>query len=151
MTLLDLIEALEKATGPDRELDRLIHFHVVSPWLAKTCVDWVYAAFEDPNDFLWWTAERKAEGKEGYSDCWESVTASIGAAIDLANNVLPGWRIRTEHGESYSISQFLRGWGARKEILGVATSERPDDNIALCICATALRAKLSQEKNNAAK
>jgi hypothetical protein len=149
--LEELIAALEKAEGQDRELDRLIHFHVVSPWLAKTCVDWTYAAFEEPNDFLWWTAARKAEGKEGYHDGWSSVTASIDAAIALANDVLPGWRVRTEHGENYSVTEFIRGYGARKEVLGVATSERPDDHIALCICTAALRAKLSQENDNADK
>src|SRR4051812_3440419 len=62
MTIAGLIERLEKATGSDRELDRLIHFQLAAPWVGKKCVDWVPAAFEGPNDFLWWTAERKAEG-----------------------------------------------------------------------------------------
>ncbi|OJY66398.1 hypothetical protein [Rhizobium sp. 60-20] len=144
--LEELIAALEKAEAPDRELDRLIHFHVVSPWLAEKCVDWVHAAFEEPNDFLWWDTERKAAGKEGYHDGWSSVTHSIDAAMTLANDILPKWRIRTEHGDNYSMVEFVRGYGARKEILGLATSERPDDHIALCICASALRAKLTQEE-----
>ncbi len=138
--LTSLIERLEKAEGPDRELDRLIHFHVESPWLAEKCVKWVPAAFEGPNDFLWWSAERQAEGKEGYHDSWESYTASVDALMSLIHERLPEWRIATEHGENYSIAQFKRGWGSRLQILGVATSERADDEIALCIATATLRA-----------
>jgi len=104
--LSSLIELAEKATGPDREIDRLIHFHVESPWLAEKCVKWVPAAFEGPNDFLWWSAERKAEGKEGYHDGWESYTASVDAVLVLTGEKLPGWTIA-------SIGQDDRkGWHA---------------------------------------
>lgn len=89
----DLIERLEKLTGPDHELDRLIHFRIVAPWLAEKCVDWVSAAFEGPRDFLWWTAETKAEGKEGYHDSWDSVTSSVDAALEFLNTQLPHWRV----------------------------------------------------------
>lgn len=145
----DLITKLESATGPDRELDRLIHFHVVSPWLAKTCVDWVYAAFEEPNDFLWWTAERKAEGKEGYHDSWESFTASVGAALSLVEHVFPDafWmmsrgRLRIEE-PLYAI-QLLFG---SDEILG----EAEGNSLPVTICVAALKAKIAQENKNADK
>jgi hypothetical protein len=67
-------------------------------------------------------------------------TDSVDRAIALAEKVLPGWRIQTEHGDNYSIASFVRGWGARREVLGVATSERADDFIALALCESTLRA-----------
>jgi len=103
--LSSLIARLEAAEGPDRELDRLIHFHVESPWLAEKCVKWVPAAFEGPNDFLWWSAERQAEGKAGYHDGWESYTASVDAAAELLQNKLPGWFWRCG-----STPLFPNGW-----------------------------------------
>jgi len=109
MTISEIIEALEKAEGPDRELDRLIHFHIVSPWLAEKCAHWVPAAFEEPNDFLWWTAERKAEGKEGYHDGWESVTSSVDAALELLKKYLPGWRLCFEAVDGIAYDLFILG------------------------------------------
>lgn len=113
--LTSLIERLETAEGPDREIDRLIHFHVESPWLAEKCVKWVPAAFEGPNDFLWWSAERQAAGKQGYHDEWESYTNSVDAALAFVHDNLPGWTIA-------SIGQDDRkGWHAEMR-KGHATS-----------------------------
>ena len=82
-TLLALAARVEAGTGPDRELDREIHFHAVHPWLAKTCVKWVEAYCEADGSFLWWTSERLAEKKEGYSDQWLPFTTSLDAATSL--------------------------------------------------------------------
>ena len=88
----DLSERLGKLAGPDREVDRLIHFHYVHPWLAEKAVKWAPAAFEPEGEFIWWTAERLAEtGKEGYPDAWEPVTASLDASVALVEKMLPGW------------------------------------------------------------
>lgn len=91
--LSGIVERLEKATGPDQEIDRLIHFHVEAPWLAEKCIKWVPAYFEEPNSFLWWTAERAAEGKEGYHGEWVSYTSSIDNALTLIEEKLPDWII----------------------------------------------------------
>lgn len=87
-----LLERVEAATGPDREIDRLVHFSIVHPWLADRCVKWLPAAFEDVGNFLWWDAARLAEPhKEGYPDYWEPVTSSADAALALFEQEFPGW------------------------------------------------------------
>ena len=133
----ELIAALEMAEGPSQEFDWTIA-NLILGFLAMQPKKHPYEG-------------ALAYDKDGILRLVPRYTASIDGAIALAKRVLPGWRIRAEHGENYSVTEFIRGWGARKEVLGLATSERPDDHIALCICTATLRAKLSQEKNNADK
>ena len=87
--LLELALRVEKLEGPDPETDRLIHFHMVHPWLAEKAVKWVHAAYEGPTDFLWWDQARLDAKGEGYPDNWEPYTASLDAALSL---VPEGWR-----------------------------------------------------------
>lgn len=149
--LSSLIARLEEAEGPDRELDRLIHFHVESPWLAEKCVKWVPAAFEGPNDFLWWSAERQAEGKEGYHDGWESYTASVDAAAELLQNKLPGWFWRCG-----STPLFPNGW-AHVSRYHADHCDRQDEascadgkaaNVAIALVLATLRALQQKGSSN---
>ncbi|NTG86148.1 hypothetical protein G6L15_08315 [Agrobacterium rhizogenes] len=144
--LEELIAALKVATGPDHELDA----DILEATGGCAHRETEYYCIEDGNDVdSGFTCKRC--GKDTYGLRVLAYTTYLDAAVALAKRVLPGWRIRTEHGENYSITEFIRGWGGRTEVLGIATSERPDDHIALCICTAALRSKLSQEKNNADK
>lgn len=66
------------------------------------------------------------------------------AYLDAAMMLAPtGWRVRTEHGDSYSCASFVKGYGNRRQVMGFATSERPDSEIALALCAASLRAHTS--------
>lgn len=122
MTIEELIEKLEAAPEASRELDADILEATVPlrVGIGFTCVRC---------------------GKDTYGQKVPAYTASLDAAVALAERVLPGWRICTEFGQNYSIAQFKRGWGpARTEYLGVATTERADDEIALCLCLAILKA-----------
>lgn len=136
--LSSLIFRLEKATGPDRSID----------------VDVMNLLCPRPKDEAFLVLGKQLEAKWGgvgeiankttYFVEAPRLTTSVDAALGLIRNKLPGWRVSTEHGDNYSIAQFKRGWGARAETLGIATCERADDEIALCIVAATLRALQSK-------
>lgn len=77
-----LLERLEDATGPDRELDALIALAL------DGAVGIVRASAEGrPNEpFLTQSADGEEDALEGY-------TASVDAALALVERVLPGWRV----------------------------------------------------------
>ncbi len=136
--LEELIAELEKAEGPSLDLDGAIEVQVRRFEAAATGLDEMHwAKWQHYGNHVF-------EGGTEYDA--EHFTGSLDAAVALVDRVLPGWRIRSEHGDNYSMVEFVRGWGAHKEILGIATSERPDDQIALCVCAATLRTKLAQEE-----
>lgn len=149
MTLTDLIEALEKATGPREELDTRIRYALFAPqdaYVQQSEINGAWCIFRGE-----WNGRPRIyeRSREIPHSLWiGEYTRSVDAAIALAERVLPGWRICTEHGENYSIAQFKRGWGARTQILGVATAERADDEIALCLSAAILSALQAKEGNN---
>lgn len=81
----DIIERLEKATGPDRVLDAAILLAIEG---------WTMHEDTDPKIgvFAFW------EGEPWKSTChncssWEAVTASIDAAIALVERMLPGCEV----------------------------------------------------------
>jgi len=127
--LLELAERVEKLDGPDPETDRLIHFHMVHPWLAEKAVKWVHAAYEGPTDFLWWDQARLDAKGEGYPDNWEPYTASIDAAVSLVPNQAWWW----VEAQPLVHGQFLAGCADER----VATGKTP----ALALTAAALRAR----------
>lgn len=126
----DIIGKLEVLTGPCREVDADIYIALNIPAERVARIDRLGGCVG------WWPKDAPYESAVDVP-CY---TASIDAAVALAKAKVPGWRLRIEFGDNYSIAQFVRGWGARKEILGIATSERPDDEICLAICSAAFRA-----------
>ena len=130
-----LIEKLEKAEGPSRELDAQIWLET-SPGVTRSVQHVVSATGAWPPYDI-----DETRDETGRLITVPAYTASIDAAVALAERVLPGWRICTEFGQNYSIAQFKRGWGpARTEYLGMATTERADDEIALALCLAILKA-----------
>ena len=85
----DLIERVEKATGPDRELDIAI-FEAAHPKGTLTGSGWLWTRREiAPAGLVWYWLDRK---KLTQPDFVENYTASIDAALALVEKVLPGWR-----------------------------------------------------------
>lgn len=131
--IANLIERLEKAEGASLELDGMI-------WCAANGYEFVMwdgagCVYRDPNAPNWNRGIQHAD-----ASTVRPYSASLDAAVALAERKLPGWRILTEHGDNYSIVQFKRGWGARTEVIGVATAERADDELCLCLCTATLKA-----------
>lgn len=123
MTLAEIIERLEKATGPDRELDLAIvkAFGIVPPEAAQGPYGFGYV------DKGQWATQRV-----------ERLTAGLDAPIALAERVLPGWVVRL--------------WISQRRSACQLTSPRGDDgekyaaaNPALALCLALCRALQAQE------
>ncbi|MFJ6322315.1 MULTISPECIES: hypothetical protein [unclassified Rhizobium] len=136
----ELIAALEKAEGPDRDLDADILEAIGECAHRET----EYYCIEDGNDVdSGFTCKRCH--KDTYGERVAAFTASIDAAVALVERVLPDafWvmsrgRLRIE--EPLYAAQILFGLD---EILG----EAEGNSLPIAICLATLRAKLSQEKN----
>lgn len=137
MTITDIVARLEEAKGPNYAIEVEI-FKLVHP---------EYAGYVQGRGGL--IHPQDGEDVRVQSNVRApNYTASVDAAIALAGRVLPGWRIITEHGDNYSIAQFKRGWGpARTEYLGLATTERPDNEISLCLVTSILKALTTNPLN----
>lgn len=80
-----LLNRVVKATGPDRELDHLVHDQAVEPIGSR-----MYNTKENGGSFI--AADVVAP----------SYTASIDAALALVERVLPGWFWRVGHSTLYA-------------------------------------------------
>ncbi|EQA96883.1 hypothetical protein [Sphingobium baderi] len=135
--LLRLAERVEKLDGPDAEIDRLIHFHVVHPWLAEKSVKWVVEAFGRPTEFLWWDQYRLDAKKEGYPDEWEPFTESIDAAMTL---VPEGYCVSAMGEVPDDCDWYCCLWGEHES---EGEPERRAKTLPLAIVSAALRARAS--------
>ncbi|WP_273771739.1 hypothetical protein [Brucella intermedia] len=100
-----LITRLSKLDAPDREVDWLIadHFDEIPKHTIRE-IGWDYDWWRGPNEY----SLKKAIDSEGRRiDTWypNTYTASIDAAIALAERVLPGWKWRVGRTEV-----FPNGW-----------------------------------------
>jgi hypothetical protein len=80
MIVTGLVERLEKATGPDREIDGLI---------VLTFYGWTFQKMKGDSCPYW--REQNAEWYQRKKDGPPKVTASLDAALALVERVLPGW------------------------------------------------------------
>lgn len=132
MTLTEIIAALKQATGPSEELDRLIHFHVVHPWLAEKCVKYWWDLEED-GGFYWLDTERQAAKGPGYHDYVKPVTSSIDAALTLV-----------PEGDWWGITQTPRESNATCAPVGKPGGDGHDATTpALALCIAALSSRLN--------
>ncbi|WP_271024895.1 hypothetical protein [Rhizobium sp. RCAM05973] len=136
--LEELIAALEKTEGPDRELDTQI-------WLLTTEGATRATRHIESSTNAWPPYDidetRNANGAFVNPD---KVTGSIDAAVALVERVLPGW---------------VWGISALGDVLLYERDDSPaayrtkiklDHPVpAIALCLATLRSKLSQEKNNA--
>ncbi|MEZ2220716.1 hypothetical protein [Rhizobium sp. RCC_161_2] len=139
--LEELIAALESAKGPSRELDF---------WLSVR----VWEISEETDAALQVEADEIAIGGRCAA---KPFTSSIDAAVALCERALPGWRIENLCEWDAEILRDQGPWMCdlvqrRLEFFdrqSAKCSHAP--TAALAILIATLRAKLSQEKNNADK
>lgn len=141
--LEELIAALEKSTGPDRELDTQIWLLFTDGATRRTTHvksatnQWAPYDIDETRD------------ETGKLIIVPAYTASIDAAVTLIARVLP-------NANCWGIDKDERGVEAHVQRNGVATghwaqfAEHPTSP-AIALCIAALRAKLSQENDNADK
>lgn len=123
-----LIERLEKATGPDRELDSDI---------CRACGFKLYPFDRPSNDTL-------AEAPR--------YTASLDAAVSLCERVLPGrdWTVRTRRAHPYQGNYQFEAvvWGPSGSHVG-AQAGYHNSGTALALCLATLRARAAIAKETA--
>ncbi len=132
----ELIKALEKADGPDRELDAAIARAAGFGYVAQ---EWHY---EKLQWYAWWAPERR-----GRWEVLKNYTASIDAALTL---VPEGWAMRIKQTTKYDQSS----WTGDGRLPDWVVSLTPDENrhdeffdyvggqastLALALCIAALR------------
>ena len=136
----ELIAALEMATGPSRELDCAIavtidgYYEIPPKWEGGPVG---YGYVEDDG-------KRYVEPGHGGDQLVPHYTASIDAAVALVNRVLPGKWPDILHAA-------LRELGKQNNWHICLVEPGQERALPIAILIEALKAKLSQEKNNADK
>lgn len=137
-----LEEALDKAEGPSRELDAWIV--VATTPARKTDDDLIYLRRVRKDDGCsegtYWLHQRSGASLHTAPE----LTDSVDDVLALAQSLLPGARMCAAFGDNYSHAWFVRGWGVRAQNFPCAP-ERDDDQHALAICASLVRALIAQE------
>ena len=114
--IAEIIEALEKATGPDRWLDAKIDaaLRIGSEKMQREREGFGWAW----KNFPVWAHHKQARGMCGVQHSngdlgliWDSVpfTASMDAALALCEHILPGWRIFCEAVNGIAYDLFILG------------------------------------------
>lgn len=135
----DLIARLEKATGPDRELDIFIGNTTRVVWNGLNQKEIDYLIGEIPNEKGW-----KASGARGHLEICPRFTASLDAALTLVPEGW-AWAIHQYHDcsgpHADAVATVSRvTWGASEEnFFGKETARHPIVAIALCISALKVR------------
>ncbi|MDJ1632300.1 hypothetical protein [Rhizobium rhizogenes] len=160
--LEELIAALEKSVGPSRELDADITLSVIpefSGWikhpnLKNDSPSWMYGdLWPDHQQFHEWLMRKGA----ALSVQAKPFTSSIDAAIALTERLLPGWSWTTSDRNRRIIAPKREDgpWGAVNSPAWWDEDESDEyfeafaSTPAIALVLSTLRAKLSQEKNNA--
>lgn len=129
--LKELLERVEKAEGPDRELDVLIAQAIAKPttMLNGLTFDGAVAAY--PNDLA------------GIAQNWPvpTYTASLDAALALVERVLPGWKKAFSH-RSFQYD----GWLVTLVPVSGDAQQGRSESAALALLAAMLNALLSQRE-----
>lgn len=153
MEASELIERLEKATAPDRNLDAALHVALVRP--EQRADDLRYFRVPSANmDHMemcapgtYWLKERSGASLQTAP----AYTASLDAALALVER--SGWRL-------YTIDASIRGRlsvmlaslepqpltdGEGREYMGTAYNYATHDGLALALCLALLRASPTEE------
>lgn len=141
MEASELIERLEKATGPDREIDALLWAHFDNRVVRiaygeviarkRDSLDDVRLGFVDPtplrSNFYGWDGE--------------AYTASIDAALALVERVLPGWGYFLRHDSDSGYVAAL----VYPDAFRVTPGATNGANMATALCLALLRASPTEE------
>jgi len=122
MTTPDLLTRLEKATGPDRELDEDLAREL--GW--ETVMQW--------NGLVW----KSPSGNTGYTP------PRFSSSIDEALSLVPEGAIK------WSVSGGLDGmWGATVDmgVVGLICADFKGHTPALALCIAALRARIAEKES----
>jgi hypothetical protein len=158
MTIADLIERLEKATGPDRELDREIGI-TIDGWLPGQSSTMITPNGPVSYAGLIYVPSDKTHYADHPGSMYPSFTESVDTAIGLCERVLPGWiwRVATcsvsddawvipdfncpVHGERLKCD-LPEVWAQRDplEFLGTDIDLRPSGRAAIALCISVLTA-----------
>ena len=144
MTLRDLLERAERATGPDRTLDALIEVRARNVEAARTGLA--------PEMRAKWRASRSGEVSDGHTFYFAApVTDSVDAALALIGRALPGWIVSQCFEWEDDILRAKGPWLAILKERGVHLTA---PNLARCqhaptpalaLCAALLAAMIEQE------
>lgn len=135
--LQDLLERVEKATEPDRELDAalVVTFDQRPQIYAKDSERLVAYALRGPKQ----RKEMVSVGVGGRGIVVPSYTASIDASLEMVEKVLPVWGYSVEREASDYFSACLMKPGAPQVV------SAPGKTGALAILAALLRAKIAED------
>lgn len=131
-TLQDLLERVEKAEGPDREIDVALWLHT-TPGATRRGTH-VKHAHSDAE----WDVDETRDAT-GYLVVVPAYTASLDAALALVERKLPGWTWRLDSPDSASEPAFARLSGPEWRS-GAGWAKTP----ALALLAALLRALIAQ-------
>lgn len=120
MTIPELIEKLEKATAPDRELD------------ADIAITLKMIAERE-----WWSVNYLS------GDMIPAYTASIDAAVHLCERVLPGWRNSSIKSGDNEFAAYI--WADSNPWPPEASVERVKSSRAIALCIAIFRALQPKE------
>lgn len=136
--LSELLERVEAASGPDRELDANL-------WQQFTPGATRRQSTVKSAKGLWadYTIDETREAS-GLLIVVPTYTASIDATSALTRRLFPDACLIMTCSATYSCAELVEGWGyARERSLG-SVCERSDDEIALCLLAVLLQAKIAE-------
>lgn len=130
MTMDELIQALEKATGADRELDKAIQ-RAIEPWLADAEIS---EFIEDDGTMRW----RKPNDERGPDHWYHGWIGSYTSSIDAALTLVPAkfhWTLYDSDGGTNAYAQVEPPEWSIAPWDGTAATP------ALALCIAALKAR----------
>jgi hypothetical protein len=143
--LTDLLERLEAADGPDRELDAHLAVMQHGRTMSSDGEDMNWAKvpniYDDCTPGTYWRCRRSG------NSLWTSppYTSSIDAAVQLAEEVLPGYIRRMSVGKrTYCVIGRPTEKGNFSQKFGKYPAYGPTEPLALCIAI--VKARIAQEK-----
>lgn len=138
-TLLALAERVEKAEGPDRDLDAEIDLYLSLPEITRRGG---VALVSDGGIHEWYGLGPPAPQRNPATGAWRAPRMEYTASIDAAVTLVPegwGWQIRRSHTGHRAVCYLWSGSGVWSPTV-VATAP------ALALTAAALRAKAEEMK-----
>lgn len=137
-----LVERIEAATGPDREIDALVHFTVNRRWVGRIpCWPPEKVYRPDMETGLYMAIEGKGYM---YGDSVPTYTASLDAALLIVPDGML-WMLTNTGIQNRKEPDFTKATALVSNWRDMDTDETQAETPALALCAAALRARITQE------